>query len=301
MTDDHPLLLQIADDLGVGLEDVLAGVIGYLGGEAALVVDRHHQLDPGLVGDALIVLAEAGSDVDDAGAITGVDEVGAEYDKGIGVIGEVRHQRLVGAADKIRTRKAGRDHGVLAEFLGVATDGRLGQEQAGAVIVGGSDGYVVDVRADGERQIRRERPWRGRPGQYAERAGVVGQRLERKGHCQRWILAGAGGIVKPDLEVGQRRLSAPGVGHHAVGLVDEALVPKLFEGPDDGLHVGEIHRLVVVIEVDPAGLAGDVVLPFRRVAKHRRPTLIVEVVDAVLEDCSSTGHAGLFLGLHLGR
>ena len=44
-------------------------------------------------------------------------------------------------------------------------------------------------------------------------------------------------------------------GKHAVPSYIEALVVELLERPHDRLHVGEVHCLVVVLEVDPAGSA----------------------------------------------
>jgi len=121
-----------------------------------------------------------------------------------------------------------------------------------------------------------------------------------KAHGERGILALAIRVVEARLEVRERRLRGPRVGQHALGLVDETLVPELLEGPDDALHVGEVHRLVVVAEIDPARLAGDVALPFVRVAHHRLAAVLVEARDPELEDLRATADAELLLRLHLG-
>ena len=59
-------------------------------------------------------------------------------------------------------------------------------------------------------------------------------------------------------------------------LVGQALVVQGLEGPDDGLHVSGVEGLVVALEVDPARLASDVVLPLLGVAQHGGAALGVE-------------------------
>ena len=95
----------------------------------------------------------------------------------------------------------------------------------------------------------------------------------------------------------------PAVGQDAVALVGQSLVPQLLEGPQDRLHVVGVEGLVVVVEVDPARLAGDVVLPLLGVAQDGGAALLVELLDA---DAAGAGDLGdvvdaeQALGLELG-
>ena len=95
----------------------------------------------------------------------------------------------------------------------------------------------------------------------------------------------------------------PAVGQDAVALVGQTLVPQLLEGPQHRLHVVGVEGLVVVVEVDPAGLAGDVVLPLLGVAQDGATALLVELLDA---DAAGAGDLGdvvdaeQALGLELG-
>ena len=66
---------------------------------------------------------------------------------------------------------------------------------------------------------------------------------------------------------------------------------QLLERPHDALHVGEVERLVVVVEVDPAGLPGDVFLPLLGVPEHGVAAGLVEGLDAHLEDVGLAGDA----------
>src|SRR5439155_14217039 len=73
-------------------------------------------------------------------------------------------------------------------------------------------------------------------------------------------------------------------GDDAVGLVNAALVPQLLYDPPHRLHERRIHRLVVVVEVDPAARARHRRAPFGDVALHHRAALLVERGDADLAD-----------------
>ena len=61
-----------------------------------------------------------------------------------------------------------------------------------------------------------------------------------------------------------------------------------------------VERLVVVVEVDPAGLAGDVVAPLAGVLHHRLAALGVEGLDPQLEDLLLGLDAELAHRLELG-
>ena len=165
-------------------------------------------------------------------------------------------------------------------------------------------------RPNRQGQVRGQRPWcsgpyqgayglPGRP-QFLSRApGARANKLE--GNGDRRVLAGPVGIVLADLEVGKRRFTFPAVREYPITLVQQAFLVKLRERPHDALHVGEVHCLVIVGEIDPAGLAGDVALPFTRVTKHRGPAILVEPANAVAFDVDSRRQLELFHRLHLGR
>ena len=154
---------------------------------------------------------------------------------------------------------------------------------------------VLDVRADRAGQVGRQRPRGGRPGQQP----FPGLQPEPDRH-RRVLPFGVGVVVHPQLVVGQRGLAPPAVRQHLEALVDQALVPQLLEGPHDALHVGEVERLVVVLEVDPARLPGYVVLPVAGVAQHGLAAGLVELLDAHGEDAGLAGDAEQPFGLDLG-
>ena len=179
----------------------------------------------------------------------------------------------------------------------VGGDGGLGQHVVEAVLLHHG---VGDVGSHRQRQVRRQRPRRGGPGQHPHRPGVAGFGHQVESHGDGRVLAGPGGVVEAYLEVRQGRLRPPRVRHHPVGLVHQPLAVELGEGPHDRLHVGQVHGLVVVAEVHPAGLAGHRVLPLPGVADDRLAAVLVELGDAELGDGRPAGYAQLALGLHLG-
>ena len=75
---------------------------------------------------------------------------------------------------------------------------------------------------------------------------------------------------------------------------------KLFEGPEDALGVGCVESLVVVVEVNPASLAGHVGAPLIGELQNRGLAGVVELADAVLLDLETTRDAKLTLGFDLG-
>ena len=144
-------------------------------------------------------------------------------------------------------------------------------------------------------QVGRQRPRRGGPGQQP----LPGLQLEPD-RDRRVLPVPVGVLVHPQLVVGQRRLAPPAVRQHLEALVDQALVPQLLERPHDALHVGRVQRLVVVVEVDPAGLPGHVVAPLAGVAQHRLAAGLVELLDAHGDDLGLAGDAEQAFGLDLG-
>ena len=62
---------------------------------------------------------------------------------------------------------------------------------------------------------------------------------------------------------------------------------------------GEVERLVVVVEVDPAGLTGDVVTPLVGELEHARTAGVVELVDAERGDRRMARDAELLFDLDL--
>ena len=292
---------QVLDDHRVGVEHEHVLVRRHLAREAAAVVDGVDHADAGRVGDDLVLLAEGRGDVDDAGAVLGGDVVGGENLERVRMCTEEWEQRLVAAADK-RTSLHRAHLGRVLELLCVRahTGGR--EDVALGRSVGlrlGHDG-VVDVRVHGRGQVRRQRPRRRRPGQQhvAVRRAVVAEQREHDRDGR--VLALPVHVVHTRLGVAQGGLTPPAIGQHAVALVDEALVEECLERPHDRLHVGQVERLVVVGEVDPAGLAGDIALPLLGVAQYAAAARGVELGDAERSDLLVPGHAELLFGLDLG-
>ena len=220
---------------------------------------------------------KAGAQVDDAGAVLSGHEVGRQHLVGVraGRLDQEVEQRRVPAPDQLGPGD-GAGPGPAGQVLLVVA--QPGLADVGPLAVALKHG-VRDVGSDGQGEVGRQRPRRGGPDRDPLlRPAVGGHEVEP--HRQRLVLPVAVDVVHPGLGVAQRRLAPPAVRQHPEPLVDETLVVQGLEGPHDALHVGQIERLVVVGEVDPAGLPGDVALPVLGVLQHRRPARLVELVHA---------------------
>ncbi|CAB4873365.1 unannotated protein [freshwater metagenome] len=289
--DHNAGVLEVPDDLGVRLEDVLADPRHDLRGVATLTVHRADRRDTHRVADVLVVLAEAGRQMHNTRAVLGRHELGCDDLERVRGVGEEREQGRIPAPGQFGAEHRA-DPGGARKLALVGTEAGLGEEVALAILLHHG---VLDVGAHGEREIGRKGPRCRGPGQNL--VAIV----EGEGHRQRRVLAIPVDVVHPSLGIRQWGLAAPAVSEYAESLVHETLVPQGLERPHDALHVRKVERLVIVGEVHPAGLARDVTLPLARVAQHARSTGLVETGDAVLGDLRVTADAEFLLGLHLGR
>ena len=315
------LLAQVGDHVAVRVEDLHALVVAHLGGEDAALVDGQDHADAVLHAGPHVVLTEGGSLVDEAGAVRGRHVVGGDDGPAVGAGGatlgaalggvEVVVDRVVVDAHQLRALVGGHDGGFLAQLLGVGGDQVGSDEDAlareDALVVGGDlDEGVFDLRAHGDGRVRGQRPGRGRPdeGQLGARRVLAQLRFETQANRHRVVGAVlVHVVVHLELVVAQRRAVVPAVGQDAVALVGQALVVELLERPDHGLGVGHVERLVVVLEVHPACLSGDVLFPFLRVAQDGGAAGSVERLDAdatLAGDLGDVLDAELALGLELG-
>ena len=75
---------------------------------------------------------------------------------------------------------------------------------------------------------------------------------------------------------------------------------QLLEGPEHALGIGLVESLVVIVEVNPARLAGYIGAPVFCVFQHGCAAVLVELVDAELLDFGATRDLELTLCLYLG-
>ncbi len=299
MPQDSSRCLEVADDLLVGILDHHAGVVRDRVAELTVLVDRVDGLDTVLTAEVEIVLAESGRRVDDARPAVGRHERGrqdAERALG-GTLREEREERFVAVPGKFRAldRADAPDSLVVGPVrrdpFGVEHELLARGRFAG--IVDFLDDGVVGLGVHGQRHVRRQRPGRGRPREQSQAV------VSREFHGDRRVLHLF--VVEVRLEVRERRADPPGVGHDPVALVDQVAFPQRLEDAPDALHEGEVHRLVVVVEIDPASEARDHIAPFVGIAQNDRSARFVEAVDAVVLDLVATVEAELLFDLELDR
>ena len=107
-------------------------------------------------------------------------------------------------------------------------------------------------------------------------------------------------LVHPQLMAGERGFVIPAVRQHPKSLVHQTLAVQRLERPEHRLHVVGFEGLVVMIEIHPPGLPGDVFLPLGRVAQHRLATCLVECRDPQIFDIGLGLQAQLCHRLQLG-
>ena len=124
------LVLQVADDLRVGVKNVLPLVIRDGRVEAALGVDRSDRHDADRVGGRHVVLAVGRRHVHRSGAVLGGDEVGGQHLKSVGRVHEIRERRQVPGAQQIGTADRRAEHlGLFTQLARVGGQPRLGQHE----------------------------------------------------------------------------------------------------------------------------------------------------------------------------
>ena len=67
-----------------------------------------------------------------------------------------------------------------------------------------------------------------------------------------------------------------------MSLVDQALVPELFEHPPYRLHIVAVHRAVPILKIDPAPNALDKLSPLGSIAQNNTPTGLIVFRNPVL-------------------
>ena len=295
VAEDDAGFLEVADDRLVGLEHVEARIGRRLAGEIAGKIHRVDHRQPFLLADIEVVLAEGRRDVDDTGALSHLDEVAGNDAEAALVLlaSEEGEERRIGAPDKLGALHRA-DIAIAFQLRRIGLQRAFRQDQPFAILL---HHRVIGVGRHRQAGIGRQRPRGRRPGKQP-RLGVA---IEQEADGQRRVLAGAIGIVEPRLRLRQRRLRCPGIGHDAIALIDQPLLPQLFEGPDGALHVGEVHGAVVVLEIDPARRTVDVIFPVAAELHDRRAAVLVELRQPVFENVLPTVEVQLLLRMQLRR
>ena len=290
--------LEVPDDLRVRVEDVLPLVIGNGGVEAALGVDRRHRHDAHRVGGGLVILAVGRRHVDDPGAVLGGDEVAAQHLEGVGRVEEIREGRQVAQPQQLLAGQRGQDLRLLAQFPGVGGQACLRQHEPPILH---PHKHIRDVGIDRDGLVGRQGPGCGGPDQQvgAVEIGIGSAHPEADGDG-RVLAALVDVVVHPQFVAGQRGLVVPAVRQDPDALVGQPGVPELLERPDDRLHERQVEGLVVVVEVHPPRLPGDVGPPFVGVLQHRGAAGVVELLDTHRLDLGLVGDAELPLHLEFG-
>ena len=231
------------------------------------------------------------------GAVFGGDVVSQQNLEGICVVLEVIKDWFISNTFEFRTLEGLQNLMVFAQFFSVGTNQSLCQNKLLASKLGvTTHAYqrVVNLWVNSQSQIRRQGPWRGRPGQECG-IGKLFWRItgNRESYGQGWVLAHLVGVIQAGFLIRQWSVLSPGIWQDAEALVDKALVIKSLKRPDDRFHVVRIHRLVAVLEIYPTSLAGNVFFPLIGVAQNRRSTVFIELLQTHIVDLALIGDSEL--------
>ena len=278
-------LPQAAHDVRVRLLHEAAGEVAHFRREDAA---HGHRTDEGVdvraLEHAIVVFAEGRRLVNQAGAFVrrhvgvGHHDEGAAFALGL----EVVEQRAIAAPHQVRALQARlHDEVGMALPIGVQPRRRQIERPLGVFVV---HARVVEVRVDADGEVRGQGPRGGGPRGQARVFVFEG---EEHGHRRIFDVD----VVLAGLEVREHGLERRRDGHHLEAAVDEALVPELLDDPPHRLHVPDVHRLVVVVEVDPAAKPRDGAAPLGDVALDNGTAGGVVAGDAQLGDGLLGGHA----------
>ncbi len=284
---EEPALLEVGDDFGVRVLDEPSGPRRHLAREVPRLVDRLEQREPlGLAG-VVVVLAERGGHVHDAGAVLERDEIGADDAEGARRVLEEREARLVALADELAPLDRAEDLLVAVEHAGE----RLGEYERLPLV---SDAHVVVLRPHREGDVRNERPRCRRP---HEEIRVLSLDLELD--VDRGVLRV--GVPLRDLVARKRRAASRAVRDDLVALIEHVLIPELPEDPPDRLDVLVLEGDVRIVEIEPEAELARELVPLVEVGPHALAALLVERGDAVALDLILAVETELVLDLDLDR
>ncbi len=288
---EQPPGLEILDDLRVRVLDELAGPGLHLGLEAAGRVHRLEDRQVVLGAHGQVVRAEGRGDVDDPRAVRGADELPGHHVGVVPVHGVEAVEGLVVFAQEISPFHPLQD---LVARLQDRLGSGLGQVEDVPTHVPDLD--VVDLLAHGQGHVARQGPGSGGPGQEVLVLALCLQDSELH------VDAGVDGallVAQGELVAAQRRAAAWAVGDHLVALVEEILLPELFQDPPEGLNVLVLHGHVGVLQVHPEGHALGQGFPLVQVLPDRLLAHLVEASHAVLLDLGLAGEPQALLHLQL--
>jgi len=244
--DQHTGPTEMLDDLRVGVPDGQPGEVGDLGDEAAVVVHGVVDLEANLAPQLVVLLAMAGSDVNEARAGVHGHEVRG-HDDGVALDPRMTADRSfeVGAGQRQRHRlRPAADALKAHERLGE----RAGHDQRLTVQLHRRVGLSG---VHGDRQVGRERPGGRRPDDKRSPPATQGLRQggSRGLHGELHVHRGRRLVFVLHLGLGQRRLAVHAPVNGLEPLVHEAAPHKASEFPGDRRLVGGLHRDVRVLPV----------------------------------------------------
>mmetsp|Transcript_5181 Transcript_5181/g.10350 ORF Transcript_5181/g.10350 Transcript_5181/m.10350 type:complete len:313 (+) Transcript_5181:2205-3143(+) len=106
-------------------------------------------------------------------------------------------------------------------------------------------------------------------------------------------------VIQASLEVTQGSPARRAEGHDLIALIHQPLLEQLLKHPPHALHESRIHRLVIVLEIDPTPQPRHGSLPLLRIPRHDPPTGLIVFVHPHFQDLIAMGDVELLIDLVL--
>ena len=240
----------------VRLVDVQAGEAGRLRGEGAVALHRLRHRQAVRAAEREVVLAVAGGDVDEAGALVRGDEV-ARQERHVEVVALAAQRMRGDGARQLRALQHAA-HGVRAEprLLREGRQQRQRDQERLAHAQQRSLGHalhvdqrVVDLRPVGDGAVAGDGPGRGGPDHHARAHQVGGRRAQ---HREARVQGRRDVVVVLDLGLGEDGALHRAPHHGPQAAVQRAVQQERAQLPRDRRLGREVHR-----RVTPRPVAGD--------------------------------------------
>ena len=266
--------------------------------EAPRVVDGAHEGQAVALPGRVVVRAEGGRDVHDAGAVLRGDEVLEDDAPGPpGIVGNRHHLQRPRVAHALERTGIVFPHKarVLAQH---PLDQVLRHDHAAPLRLRLG---VGERGVERQRHVGGHRPGRGGPGQEGApiRVGLPVLGKQRREEEQGRILHFA--ITQGDLVGAERRAAARAVGHALVAAIEKPLLRQPAQDPPNRLDVARVAGDVGAVVVEPVGDALGERLPVGLVGEDGVPAGAVEALDAHRFDLGLPRNAERLLRLDLDR
>mmetsp|Transcript_9074 Transcript_9074/g.20500 ORF Transcript_9074/g.20500 Transcript_9074/m.20500 type:complete len:243 (+) Transcript_9074:3037-3765(+) len=102
-------------------------------------------------------------------------------------------------------------------------------------------------------------------------------------------------VVQPRLKVTQRSTTRSTKRHDLVPLIHQILLEQFLKHPPHTLHKRRIHRLIIILKINPTSQPRNSAFPLLRVSHDNTTTRLIVLIHAHFEDLIAMGNIELLI------